>query len=48
MSNNELSFKEVVILLAVSFGIVLGVRLLWAKLVYNDLKCVVAECRIIK
>lgn len=32
----------------VIIGIVLGIRLAWAELVYHDKRCVFAECRIQK
>lgn len=32
----------------VLFGIIFGLRYLWAKHVYHDTRCIWAECRIIK
>jgi hypothetical protein len=46
MNNNDLTLKEYVIAFAIPFGIVLGVRFIWAKFVYNDMRCAFAECRI--
>ena len=42
--------KEAVVITIVavlSIGFLVGVRLLWAKVVYKDMRCAWAECRII-
>lgn len=36
------------VVIVVVLVIILGLRLTWAKLVYNDMRCFWAECRIIK
>lgn len=35
-----------IISLVLIFGVVIGIRLIYAKFIYNDMRCVFAECRI--
>lgn len=46
--SNEHEVRDTIIALVVLFVIILGVRLLWAKIVYKDFRCAFADCRIIK
>lgn len=43
---NTLTAKEAVIFLGITVAVILGARLIWAQLVYHDMRCVFAECRI--
>lgn len=42
------SSKEMIYFVVIAIIVVLGLRLLWAKFIYNDMRCIFAECRIIK
>lgn len=46
--DNNLTLGEALAGLVIFFAIVIGVRILWAVVVYKDWKCGVADCRIIK
>lgn len=41
-------FWTMVAFITVTLLIIVGIRLTWAKLVYGDMRCFLAECRIIK
>lgn len=45
-NNNELTPKECLLAVLILLSITLGIRLIWAKFVYHDLRCAFAECRI--
>ena len=40
--------RYLAVLFVIGFIIIVGVRVIWAKFVYNDIRCVLAECRINK
>lgn len=40
--------NAMIIVGVVALAVVLGARLLWAKFVYHDFRCALAECRIMK
>lgn len=37
-----------IIAVVIALSLIAGVRLVWAKLVYDDMRCFLAECRINK
>lgn len=37
-----------IIMIVSALLVTLGVRMMWAKFIYHDMRCVLAECRIIK
>lgn len=41
-------FLGIIALCAIVFLLILGGRFLWAKYVFNDYRCALSECRIIK
>lgn len=45
---DKFEIKVMVGITIVFLVVVIGIRLLWAKIAYNDLRCAVGECRIIK
>ena len=39
-------FRAMMITIGILFVLIVGIRVAWAKLVYDDLRCAFGECRI--
>lgn len=46
MEYDEHELRNYLIAMGILIVIVFGLRVLWAKLIYGDMRCTFAECRI--